>query len=109
PTAAQFQTPDRSGLTTLLALEAGTRPAGESIVAIDAAGHPILGRTSSAAPGQTDNIDQLDRYDNLTLVGLVQQGGTYPRGYIDRAGTTLQLDGAAPVQAQGKVVGYILD
>jgi signal transduction histidine kinase len=109
PTAAQFQTPDRSGLTTLLALEAGTRPAGESILALDAAGHPILGRTSGATQGQTDNIAQLGRYDDLTMVGLVQQGETYPRGYIDKTGNTLELDGLAPVQAQGKVVGYILD
>jgi signal transduction histidine kinase/HAMP domain-containing protein len=109
PTAAQFQTPDRSGLTTLLALEAGTRPAGESIVALDAAGHPILGRTSGATQGQTDNIAQLGRYDNLPLVGLVQQGETFPRGYIDKAGNTLELDAVAPVHAQGKVVGYILD
>jgi signal transduction histidine kinase len=109
PTAAQFQTEERAGLTTLVALEAGTRPAGESIVALDAAGHPILGRTSTSAQGLTDNIAQLGRYDNLTLVGLVQQGETHPRGYIDKAGTTLELDGVAPVEAQGKIVGYVLD
>ena len=110
PTTVQFQSPDRSGLTTLLSLEAGTRPAGESIVALDAAGHPILVRTSNAAaPGQTDTIAQLGRYDNLTLVRLVQQGGTYPTGYIDKAGNTLELDGVAPVKAQGKTVGYVLD
>jgi signal transduction histidine kinase/HAMP domain-containing protein len=110
PTAAQFQSPDRSGLTTLLSLEAGTRPAGESIIALDAAGHPIQGRTSNAAaPGQTDSVADLGRYDNLTLVRLVQQGRTYTRGYIDKAGNGIRLDGLAPVQAGGRTLGYILD
>ncbi|HXA42486.1 MAG TPA: ATP-binding protein [Candidatus Solibacter sp.] len=110
PTATQFQSPDRSGLTTLLALEAGTRPAGESIIAVDADGHPILGRTASAAAaGQTDATPKLSRFDNLNSVRLVQQGQSYPYGYIDRAGSSLILSGVAPVRSQGQTVGYLVD
>ncbi len=40
---------------------------------------------------------------------LVQQGQSYPYGYIDRAGGSLILSGVAPVRSQGQTVGYLVD
>jgi signal transduction histidine kinase len=110
PIVSSYLATDHQRLAALFGAEAGSRPEGESVVALDAAGHPILGRTASAqAPGQAEAVGSLARYDHLGLVALVKAGQHFPRGYIEPVtGGGLQLDGISPVLSGGAIAGFVL-
>ena len=110
PIVSEYQSADQSRLAALFGAEAASRPVGESLVALDAAGHPVLGRIASIqAPGQAEPVDSLARYDNLDLLALVKAGQHFPRGYLEpAAGGYLQLDAISPVLSGGAVAGYVL-
>jgi signal transduction histidine kinase len=110
PIVGEYQSTDQQRLAALFGAEAASRPVGESMVALDPAGHPLLGRTASVqAPGQAAAVASLARYDNLALVALVKAGQHFPRGYIEPAtGGYLQLDAVSPVLSGGAVAGFVL-
>ncbi|HEV3233850.1 MAG TPA: ATP-binding protein [Candidatus Dormibacteraeota bacterium] len=107
PLAAEYGSADHLRLEALLAAEAATLPAGESLVALDQTGRVIVARHGGdQAQGA---VADPSRWNALPLAGLISAGKPQPKGYLELAGGALELDGMSPVHLNGAVAGYILD
>lgn len=108
PLAAEFQSPDRNRLISILAAEARVLPESETLVAFDGSGHTIVvapGGPSGQAPPGTDP----HRWDGFGLINRVAGGESLPHGSIEELSGSLELDGIAPVKRAGATVGYVLE
>ena len=107
PVVIEFEAPDKTRLAALLASQASTLPAGETLVAVDPNGRALLARRGGD-PAQ-GAVDDPSRWNDLPVVDLARHAQVPARGYIENPDRGLQLDGVGIARDSGRVVGYVVD
>jgi signal transduction histidine kinase/HAMP domain-containing protein len=105
---AEFGNPDASRMDALVTAEVQSLPnRGETLVAFDALGHPLLARTSTGNGG-ADHLDAAT-FAGMPSVAQAGHGRGSTVGLVEPVAGKLRLDATSAVQRDGAVVGYITD